>query len=116
MNSTNSYNNTVTSSLIIEHFMNAMDLLFPVLYYVTAEYIEQGTFYHVKENELNPEYIVINPMDLDDLRLQISSRRLVEGSDYVGEWMREYIPKPTLLPHSTIRSSTSPSIFGGATS
>jgi hypothetical protein len=62
-----------------------------ILYYGECP-IEAGYILYVKKGKIHPEYIMINPIDLDHLKKIITWRRFVN--------LREYVPDYTKLAKS----------------
>jgi len=70
-------------SLTLEELDKAIDLLYPILYYAEASFIPKRTLYHIKKSNINPEYILINPDDFQEVKKQIGDkRRLVNLRKY----------------------------------
>jgi len=67
--------------LTFEMIQGLIDKVLPILLYGTSEYINQGEMYLCKETELSPEYIVVHPNDLEEVKRTITSRRLVHIKD-----------------------------------
>jgi len=73
--------NNSESSLTLEKFQEAIDLLFPILYYVTDKNMEPGFLYLCEETDLSPEFIVCHPDDFETIKSKITARRLVHIKD-----------------------------------
>lgn len=71
------------TSLTLEDFNKAIDLVYPILYYAQANFVPKRTLYHIKKSDINPEYILINPEDFYEVKKQIGDkRRLVNLRKY----------------------------------
>lgn len=69
------------SDLTIKELYDVMDLVRPPLYYATDENLERGFLFICKETELNPEYIICHPDDLETIKDKIPLRRFVHIRD-----------------------------------
>lgn len=87
------------TSFTTEKMQEIIDLICPVLYYSTAEFIERGYSYYIKESDLNPEFIVCHPDDLDILKHSVTWRRFVHivdepSKDILQRFIKKYgVPK-----------------------
>lgn len=81
------------STLTMEDFQKMIDKVFPILLYGTAEFVTSGEFYHCKETDLSPEYIVCNPNDLTRIKELLPNRRLVHIKDEPQEMALERIKR-----------------------
>lgn len=65
------------NTLTIEKYYEMLDRFFPILYYGTDEHIEEGIVYICYETDMNPEYIVFHPNDIEKIKNLTKVRRLV---------------------------------------
>jgi hypothetical protein len=71
------------TSLTLEDLNRAIDLVYPVLYYAEASFIPKRKLYLIKKSNINPEYILINSDDFQEIKKQIGNkRRLVNIRKY----------------------------------
>lgn len=71
------------TSLTMEDLNKAIDLVYPILYYAEASFVSKKILYHIKKSNINPEYILINPEDFQEVKKQIGDkRRLVNIRKY----------------------------------
>ena len=76
-------------ALTMDKMQEAIDLVYPPLYYGTDKYIERGVVYLCKETEFNPELLVVHPDDIEEVKSKITSRRLVHIRDEPKEKVAE---------------------------
>lgn len=69
------------SILTFEKLQEAVDLVYPPLYYGTDKNIERGVVYLCKETDFNPEYLICHPDDFAEVKQITTSRRLVHLRD-----------------------------------
>ena len=103
-----------SSTLTMEDFQKMIDKVFPILLYGTAEFVTPGEFYHCKETELSPEYIVCHPNDLARIKELLPNRRLVHIKDEPQEMVLERIKRlltrraPDLWDSAPLQSLSTP--------
>jgi hypothetical protein len=71
----------MSDNLTFAKLVGIMNAIRPPLYYATVEDVEAGQVIWVKETIHHPEYVVINPNDLEFLNNNIIGRRLVHLRD-----------------------------------
>jgi hypothetical protein len=102
------------STLTMEDFQKMIDKVFPILLYGTAEFVTPGEFYHCKETDISPEYIVCHPDDLARIKELLPNRRLVhikdEPQDMVLERIKRLLTKraPDLWDSAPLQSLSTP--------
>lgn len=75
--------NQEPTSLTMEDLYKAIDLVYPVLYYTQSTFVSKRNLYLIKKSNINPEYILINPDDFQEVKKQIGDkRRLVNLRKY----------------------------------
>ena len=67
---------TAPTSLTMEDFQKAIDLIRPVLYYVESEYVQEEYIFLLRASEYYPEHIYLNPLDFGRVKNLISWRTL----------------------------------------
>jgi hypothetical protein len=75
--------------LSAQTILDCIDLITPVLYYGISTFVDRGTLYICKESSgtwTPPEYVVVHPEDLTELRRRIVGRRLV----HLSKWKNDY--------------------------
>jgi len=81
----------MSNGLTLEKLQEAIDLVYPPLYYGLDKHIERGVLYLCKETDFNPEYIVLHPDDFETVKSKITARRLVHIKDEPKEKVIERI-------------------------
>ena len=104
MNSTCTYTqseNVKTSEEIIDDINEAIDKItingiieeLKIIYYDVSEIVEKGQIIHLKETNLNPEYIVFNKKDYEEnkeLILSLNYLRPISNYYYFKEKIDKY--------------------------
>lgn len=88
----------MSDDLTLEKLQEAIDLVYPPLYYGLDKHVERGVLYFCKETDFNPEYIVCHPEDFETVKSKITARRLVHIKDEPKEKVIE-----RMLRHLTQR-------------
>ena len=83
------------TTLTYDNLKESIDKLRIPLYYGTSDVITRGDFYHCKETEITPEYIICHPDDLDTLRTAFPTRLLVHLSEEPPEYAMERLRRNT---------------------
>ena len=71
----------MSDGLTLEKLQEAIDLVYPPLYYGLDKNLERGVLYLCKETEFNPEFIICHPDDFEVVKSKITARRLVHIKD-----------------------------------
>ena len=71
----------MSDGLTLEKLQEAIDLVYPPLYYGLDKNLERGVLYLCKETEFTPEFIVCHPDDFETVKSKITARRLVHIKD-----------------------------------
>jgi hypothetical protein len=79
--------------LTLEKLQEAIDLVYPPLYYGLSEHIDRGVVYLCKETDFNPEYLVCHPDDFHEVKQITTVRRLVHLKDEPKDKVMERIIK-----------------------
>ena len=89
----------MSDALTLEKLQEAIDLVYPPLYYGLDKNLERGVLCLCKETEFNPEFIVCHPDDFETVKSKITARRLVHIKDVPKEKVIE-----RMLRHLTLRA------------
>ncbi len=75
------HTNIQNETLTLEKYQEMIFLIFPRLYYATADYCQKGQMYICEETEFNPEYIIFHPDDFENIKENLKERTLVHIND-----------------------------------
>ncbi len=93
------HTNIQNEPLTLEKYQEMIYLIFPRLYYATANYCQKGQMYICKETEFNPEYIIFHPDDFENVKEGFKERTLVHIKDESDKDKKERLLK-NLKKHS----------------
>ena len=80
----------MSDNILTAKKLSAMwDDYLPVLLYGTDEFIERGKLMLVPASDMNPEFIVLHPADLDEMTKKLNAFRLVHLRDEPQEDFKE---------------------------
>lgn len=77
--------------LTIEKLQEAIDLVYPPLYYGLDKNCGRGEVYLCKETDFNPEYLICHPDDFAEVKQITTVRRLVHLKDEPKDKVMERI-------------------------
>lgn len=72
-------------SLTADKLIGIWNTFHPILYYGVTKYCRPQEIIYVKKGKYNPEYIVIHPDDLEEVKKKITNRQLKPLSEYPSE-------------------------------
>ncbi len=87
------HTNIQNEPLTLEKYQEMIYLIFPRLYYATADYCQKGQMYICKETEYNPEYIIFHLDDFENVKEGFKERTLVHIKDEPDKDRKERVLK-----------------------